>query len=157
MKICPDCAFANEERFPTCILCYTSLANARSRPHADPNHPEHAARALQRKRRWITRRQLAWAAVCHTAVITGTAVCPGFVSDQHTLILYAAGAVVVALAVLDDLAGTLLSGILQGAASVVILLYFGPVQPFSFYMLAGHSLAAMLFGCWVEMIHSATH
>ena len=58
MKICPECALANEERFPACVVCHASLGDVRSTPSADPAHPEHARRALDEERRRITRRQL---------------------------------------------------------------------------------------------------
>ena len=64
MKICPDCALANEERFPACVACHTSLADVASTPSSDPTHPEHTRRVLDRQRREVARRQVAWAVVC---------------------------------------------------------------------------------------------
>ncbi len=155
MKICPDCTLANEERFPTCIVCHAPLADVRSTPSADPAHPEHARRALARQRRWHTRRQLAWAAFCYVSVITGLSLWPGCVSAHEVQEFYAASGLIVALAVVQDWAGAFLAGLLQGAASVALLLCFGPVQPFAFYMLAGHILTPMVLAHWVEMIHDA--
>ena len=155
MKICPECALANEERFPTCIVCNTSLAEVHSIPAADPAHPEHARRALDRQRYWLTRRQVGWASACYLAVIVGTTVFPGLVSDPQVLLLYAASAAIVVLAVWQDLAGTFLAGFIQGAAGVTLLLCFGPVHLMSFAALSFQALVAMLFCHWVEMIHDA--
>lgn len=156
MKICPDCALANEERFPACIVCHASLADVGSTPAADPEHPEHAQRKLTRQRHRIARRQFGWAAVCYVLVITGLAVCPGMVFTPDVQALYALSGLVVVLAVLQNLAGTFVAGSLQGAASLTIFLCFGPQQPFAFFMLAGHVLMPMMFCQWVEMIHDAT-
>ena len=155
MKICPDCALANEERFPTCIVCNVSLADVPSTPSADPAHPEHARRAREQERRWITRRQLGWAAVCDVAIVTGLAFYPGLMFDPEVLTLYAASAAIVAMAVWQEMAGVFLAGFLQGVASVTLWLCFGTPQPFALYMLAGHVLATMTFCHWVEMIHEA--
>ena len=155
MKICPECALANEERFPTCIVCHTPLADVRSTPAADPAHPEHTRRALDRQRRALTRRQLGWASACYLAVIVGTTIFPGLVSDPQVLTLYAAGGAVVVLAVWQDLAGTFLAGLLQGGIGVTLLLCFGPVHLMSFAALSFQSLTAMLFHQWVELIHDA--
>ena len=155
MKICPECALANEERFPTCIVCNASLADVRSTPSADPAHPEHARRALDLQRRQVTRQQLGWASACYLAVIAGTAVFPGLVTDPEVQAMYAAGGAAVALAVWQDLAGMFLAGLLQGAASVALLLCFGPVHLLAVAALSCQVLAAMLFSHWIEMIHDA--
>ena len=155
MKVCPECALANEERFPTCIVCNAPLADVRSTPSADPAHPEHTRRALDEQRRRLTRRQLGWASACYVAVIVGTAVFPGLVSDPQVQILYAAAGAVVTTAVWQDLAGMFLAGLLQGAGSVTLLLCFGPVHLMSFAALSFQTLAAMLLYQWIEMIHDA--
>ena len=155
MKICPDCALANEERFPVCVVCSASLAEVRSTPSRDPHHPEHARRELQRQRRWAARRQAASAAFFQGLVITGLAVYPGFVWDPPVLALYAASALVVAWTVWREWAGSFRAGFLQGAAGVVLLRCFGPMQPFAMIMLAGQVLVAMVFGQWTEMTRDA--
>ena len=155
MKICPECALTNEERFPTCIVCHTSLADIRSTPSADPAHPEHARRALDRRRRSVTRQQLGWASACYLMLIVGTTVFPGLVSDPQIQAMYAAGGAVVVLAVWQDLVGMFLAGLLQGSVSVTLLLCFGPVHLMSFATISCQTLAAMLFYHWIEMIHDA--
>ena len=69
--------------------------------------------------------------------------------------MYAASGAVVVLAVWQDVAGMFVAGLLQGAASVAILLCFGPVHLLSIAALSCQTLAAMLFYHWVEMIHDA--
>ena len=77
MKTCPDCALANEERFPACVVCHASLADVRSTPAADPAHPahpEHARHALNRRRGRAAPRQLAWAVACYVLFICALSV-----------------------------------------------------------------------------------
>ena len=155
MKICPECALANEERFPACVVCHASLADIRSTPAADLTHPEHARRALDRRRYGIERRQLGWAAVCYVLVIAGLAIFPGLVFDREVWTLYVLSSFVIVLAVWQDLAGPFLAGLLQGVASLTLFLCFGPQQPFALFMLAGHVLVPMVFCQWVGMIHDA--
>lgn len=156
MKICPECDLTNEERFPACVFCHASLADVRSTPAADPRHPEHAQRRLAGQRRRLARRQFAWAAACYVLVITGLAVCPGLVFNRDVQTLYALSGLVVALVVVQNLAGPFVAVALQGAASLALFLSFGPLQPFGFFMLVGHVLMPMVFCHWVEMIHDAT-
>ena len=155
MKICPDCALANQERFPACVVCHASLADIASTPAADPAHPEHARRDLDRRRRQTARHQLIWATICYLLVVSGSAVWPGSILDPQVLTLYAASSLVVALAALYDLAGVFVAALLQGTASLALVLCFGPAQPFVFFMLAIHILAPMVFCHWTEMIHDA--
>lgn len=155
MKICPECALTNEERFPTCVMCHTPLADVCSTPSADPDHPEHARLALTRERHRLGQRQLGWAAVCYVLVITGSALWPGCVLDPDVQGMYALCGLIVALAVLQEIVGAFLAGLLQGAFSVTLVLWFGPVQPFAFYMLAGHVLTPMVLCHWIDLIHDA--
>ena len=155
MKICPDCALSNEECFPACVVCHASLADVRSTPSPDPAHPEHARRALDGRRRGVARRQVAWAAVCYGLVICGLAVWPGMVFDPQVQLLYAASALIVALAAAQDMVGPFRAAALQATASGALMICFGSLHPFVFFMFAGHVLAPMLLCHWVEMIHDA--
>lgn len=155
MKICPDCALANEECFPVCVVCNASLADIRSTPAADPAHPEHERRVLDGERRRVARRQVAWAAGGYVLVIGGSAVWPGGVTDPEVGLLYVVSALVVALAAEMDLVGGFAAGALQGAMSVTLVLCFGPGGLTVAFLLAGHALAPMMFCQWIEMIHDA--
>ena len=155
MKICPECALTNEERFPACVVCHASLADVRSTPSSDPAHPEHARRALAHQRGRIARRQLAWAVVCYVLFICGLTVWPGGVPDLEVGMLYVAGALFVALAVASDWLGGFPAATLQAAMSVTLILVFGPSGVFSAFVLAGHVVAPMMLHQWVEMIHDA--
>lgn len=155
MKVCPNCAFTNEERYPTCLLCHTVLADVPSTPSADPDHPEHEQRALLQKRWKLVRRQLFSAGFFYALTITVSALIGGQVTDPLVLLLYFASGVFVALCVTRGGLGRLSAGAVQGALSVLLLLTFGPLQLFIFFMLAAHASVPALFCLWVEMIHSA--
>ena len=155
MKVCPDCAFANDERFPTCVFCKAMLVDVISTPAADPNDPEHARRALTEKRWQITRGKLRFATICYSATITLTAVVAGLVTDPITLLCYFAGSLAVAMAVRLDLAGQLSVSLLQGILSTFLMFRFGPLHPLVFFMLAAHVILAGLFWHWSELLESA--
>src|SRR4028118_1828524 len=105
MKVCPTCAFCNDERFPTCVLCNTILVDVPSTPSTDPTNPEHERRALSKKRQEITRRQIWFAGFLYSATITLLAVFPGFVLSPQILLLYFLGSLVVVIAVAWDFVG----------------------------------------------------
>lgn len=155
MKICPACSFSNEERFPTCVYCNANIVDVPSIPAADPNAPEHEQRVILAKRYQRTRSQLRFATIAYALSITVTALYPGLILSLLPLLLYAVSALVVALAVHTDLAGQFTASFLQGALSVVLLSFFGPLQPFIFFMIATHLMLPALFWHWVDMIHGA--
>ena len=155
MKVCPSCAFANPERFPACLVCNTLLVDVPSTPSADPADPENVQRALAAARRRVTRRQVAWAALLYAGFITGTAVMPGLIFAPGVLALYFGSSVVLILAVLREYVGQLSAPVLQGALSLGLVVHFGPLQPFIFFMLVGHVIVPGFFWHWVEMIHGA--
>ncbi len=155
MKICPQCALSNEECFPACLWCNTLLADVRSTPSTDPRAPEHRQRALAGQRQKATRRQLGFAAVSYTLAITFLAVCPGFVFNPLLLLAYFGSSVVVAGTALAEWTGPFSASLLQGFLGLALVLHFGPVQPFVFFMLLGHVTFPPVFCHWIEMIHEA--
>ena len=155
MKVCPQCQFSNEERFPACLWCNAPLMDVRSTPSADPHSPEHRQRARSIQQDRSARRQTAFALFCYTAVTVGLAVCPGMVGSLRTLSVYGAAGLAVGLSLAAGWLADLPAAFLQGTLSLVLLLNFGPVQPFAFFMLLGHVLLPMVFVHWLEMIHDA--
>ena len=155
MKVCPSCSFANEERSPTCVLCYTVLVDVRSTPSPDPTNQEHEQRALTKKRHQITGRQIRFATILYCVVITLLAAFPGLILRPQPLILYFLSSLIVAIAVAQDFVGQFSASILQGGLSVLLLIYFGPMQPFIFFMLVGHITVPAVFWHWIDLIHSA--
>ena len=155
MKVCPNCSFSNDERFPTCVLCNTMLMDVPSTPSADLADPEHERRALSKKRQDITRRQIWSAAILYAVIITLTAVFPGLVLSPQILLLYFLSSFVVVVAVLRDIVGQFSASVLQGVLSLFLVIYFGPMQPFIFFMLAGHVIVPAVFWHWTDLIHSA--
>jgi hypothetical protein len=154
MKICPNCAFANEERFPACLLCNTLLVDVRSTPCTDPKHPEFAQQALNKERRQITRGQVRAAILLYAAVITLTAACPGLIFSVQTLLCYFGGGAVVGLAVGRGIIGQFSAGLVQGLCSLLLVFYFGPFHPLTFFMFIAHIIAPSVLSHWVEMIDS---
>ena len=54
-----------------------------------------------------------------------------------------------------NIAGQFSASVLQGALSVMILFAFGLLQPFIFFMLAGHIILPAFFWHWADLIQSA--
>ena len=155
MKVCPGCSFVNDERFPTCVFCHTTLVDVPSTPSPNPDDPEHERRALSEKRRMLTRRQIWFAAILYSLVIALTAVVPGMVSNPLILLLYFASGLVVAAAVDRNIVGQFSASFLQGSLSLTLLFYFGPLQPLIFFMLALHVIVPGFFWHWTDLIHNA--
>ena len=141
MKVCPQCAFANPERFPACIVCNTVIVDVASTPSQDPNDPEHQQRAIAEARRRIGRQQVRTIALLYPGLIVATAAFPGLIWSPTVLGLYFLSSVVLLGAVLLRWVGQLSAPILQGVLSVLLVVYFGPEQPFIFFMLAAHIIA----------------
>lgn len=152
MKICPECAFANEERFPTCVWCNAVLAHVKSTPAADPAHPEHARDHLRRQRHSHHTAQRRFAAGCYVAAITFLAVVPGMIYDREVLLCIAAAAGAIAFAIVRGFLGQFSAMFLQGAASTALIVYFGKVGLLTSFTLAGHVLLPAVFTLWVDLI-----
>jgi uncharacterized membrane protein len=155
MKICPQCQFANEEQFPTCVMCHCVLIDAPSLPAADPNHPEHEQRRLSEMRRDATSSQLWTAAIVYAAVITITALCPGLVFDRIALQLYFASGILVGAGVARGYLGQFTASFAQAALSIVLIFTFGPLQFLIIFMLVCHIIVPGFLWHWVDMIHNA--
>jgi hypothetical protein len=155
MKVCLNCSFHNDERFPICVWCDASLADVPFTPSTNPDDPEHARRALREERRLLVHRQVSFATFCYLLVITLTAAWPGLVLRPSELLLYSASSLIVALAIQRDIAGQLSAALLQGGFSLLLVICFESMQPFVFFMFAAHIVAPMVFWHWAEMIHDA--
>ena len=101
------------------------------------------------------RRQLRWAALIYASSVTALAVCPGLVLNPWVLLLYFAGSLTVAVAVVQKFAGRFFASLLQGLLSVALVVGFVPVQPLIFFMLAGHVILPALLWHWSDLIESA--
>ena len=155
MKICPKCSFSNEECFPICVWCNAPIVNVASTPATDPNHPEHEQKAFREKRHALLSREIRLSAVLYSLAIALTAVIPGMVLAPHVLILYLATALIVAFAVFRHFVGQLTASLLQAVFSLVLLVFFGPLQPLIFYMLGIHIILATAFWHWSALIYDA--
>lgn len=131
------------------------LVDVPSTPSADPANPEHERRALSKKRQQITRRQIWSAAILYSVTITLLAAFPGFVFRPQILLLYFLSSFVVVVAVAWNFVGQFSTSLLQGALSALLLIYFGPMQPFIVFMLIGHVIVPAIFWHWTDLIHSA--
>jgi hypothetical protein len=152
MKSCPKCAFQNEECFPTCVWCNTSLAGVRSTAPQDPSHPEHERFEQQKARSRLLEGKERFAAVFYAFIIAFTAAIPGMVFSLGILGLYWVSGLVVGLAARAGILGQFTCILAQGALSGTLLIYFGPLQPFIFFMLAGHLILAGFMWHWMSMI-----
>ena len=157
MKVCPNCAFMNDECFPTCVSCNTVIVDVPSTPSADPDSPEHACRALTLERQSRTRRQIRWAAFLYALVITLSAAFPGMVLSPLTLLFYFLSSFIVIIGVERNVVGQFSASILQGVISVILIASFGPLQPLIFFMLVGHLTLPTVFWHWIDMIHGVNH
>ena len=155
MKICPECALTNEERFPACVRCNALLVGVRSTPAADPNHPEHAQRLLHRQRGRRQRWQLLFVLVSYVATMVFLAFVPGMYFDRGTLAVFAGGACVVGLGIVSEGLGPLSAMLAQGVVSAVLVLYFGGFGPLTAFMLLGHVVLPAVFAHWVDLLDSS--
>ena len=158
MKVCPQCAFANEERFPACLWCNALLVNVQSTPAADPDHPEHAQRKLDRERHVRSHRQWMFAAAVYCLAAMGLAVLPGMMHDpMHGCPCISARRP----SSPQPAAGIGWRGPTQrhagcmGRWSTALVYFFGPVHVFIFFMLVGHLLMPNLFWHWTDLIEGS--
>ncbi len=154
MKICPDCAFANEERFPTCVWCNTVLASVKSTPAADPAHPEHARRRLAGERHSYRRAQLCFSVACYAAILTLLAAVPGMIFDRYVLGCVFSGAAVVGLAMVRGYLGPFSAMFLQGVVTGAIIGAFGLVGLLTAFTLLGNILLPAVFHQWIDLIET---
>jgi hypothetical protein len=145
MKVCPLCKFENEETSPTCVRCNSPLALVRSTPAADPDHPEHAQRALLEERYRDSRNYARTVGIFYGAFVVVTAALPGYNFNPVALALYLASTAVVYYAVLNDKLGQVTTPLVQLALSGFIVYFFGPAHMLTRYMLLGHAVAAAIF------------
>jgi hypothetical protein len=155
MKTCPKCAFANEEHFPTCVWCNTSLAQIRSIPSQDATHPEHKQNTTADQRAAIIRRQSLGAVFVYALAITFLAAVPGMIFAPGILTLFFATAFLVGAVVCLGITGQFSSSMLQGAISVVLLIFSASYQPFIFFTLVGHIILPGLLWHATAMIDDA--
>ncbi len=88
-------------------------------------------------------------------MITLTAAFPGLVWSPVVLLLYFMSGIVVAVAIVRDIVGQLSASFLQGLLTLPLIMFFGPFQPFIFFMLVGHITMPAVLWHWIDMIHSA--
>ncbi len=152
MKVCPQCAFANEERFPACLWCNEVLVSVPFTPAADPDHPEHAQRKLNGERHERLHRQWLFATFVYCLVATGLAVLPGMMHDPMRLALHFGAAALVVASMGRGWAGQHGGMLLHAALSMALVYFFGPIHIFIFFMLLGHLLLPNLFWHWTDLI-----
>ena len=152
MKLCPECSFANEERFPTCIWCNAVLAHVKSTPSGDPNHPEHADAWRLRRRRSRQAGQLRFAVLCYAVLLTCLAVYPGLISDRLVLGELFLASALVGFAVTRGYLGQFTAMVVQAAASTALIVMAGLVNPFTSFALVGHVVLPAFFQQWVDLI-----
>ena len=152
MRICPSCAFTNEERFPTCVWCNTVLVNVNYTPSADPNHPEHARARQLRKRRSAQASQLRFATFCYAVLMTCLAAYPGMIFDRIVLGEIFLASTVVGFTITRGYLGQLTSMFVQGAASTALIVSFDLMNPFTSFALLGHVVLPAVFYQWVDLI-----
>ncbi len=152
MKICPECAFANDERFPTCVWCNTVLVNVKSTPSADPSHPEHADAWRLRRRRARQVAQLRFAVLCYSVLLTSLAIYPGLISDRLVLGEIFLASALVGFAVVRGYLGQFTAMVVQAAASTTLIVASGLVNPFTSFALVAHVVLPAFFQQWVDLI-----
>lgn len=155
MKICPECAFANEERFPACVWCNALLVDVKSTPAADPGHPEHFQRRLHGERHRHHRHQLSLVLASYVATITLLAFVPGLYLRPSMLAGFGGAAFLVGLGVVSGRLGPLSAMVAQGVAGTALMLFFGPHGPLTAFMLVGHVVLPAVFAHWVDLLDSA--
>lgn len=152
MKICPACHFSNSEDHPTCIWCNEPIFSVKATPAQDPAHPEHAVKARRDLRERIHRQQALGACVCYALAVPLSALCIQAIPTWWVFLLYAASSGAIAAWLTRKPGALVWPALAQSAASVAIVFYFGPLQPFVFFMLGLHSSLPILLSYWLEMI-----
>jgi hypothetical protein len=155
MKTCPKCAFSNEERFPTCVWCNTSLALVPSTPAAGASDAERERMAQSEQRSSIIRRQSRATVFVYALAITFLAAVPGMIFHPGILALYFGLGLLVGGFVYLGITGQFTSCVLQGALSTVTVISLGPYQPFIFFTLVGHIILPGFLWHGLTMIHDA--
>jgi len=155
MKTCRACGFQNDAELPTCVFCNASIVDVPDEPSKNPSLGELELAANRAMRSRILRNRLLSAATCYIVVITLTAIIPGGVLSAEILALYAGAALLTAIANHREWVGQSSIAFLQGFTSLALLLKFGPLQPFIFFMLAAHASLASLYWHWTNLLFDA--
>jgi hypothetical protein len=142
MRKCPKCNFANDDAFPTCVWCSTSLGEVKSAIPDDAAHPDYARSVIQAERSRLIGKKYRFAGFFYACTIAVTAVIPGFVVRPEIIALYFTCGAIVAWCANFGILGQFTGGLAQGILSLALLVYFGPYQPFVFFMLALHIILA---------------
>ena len=152
MRKCPKCGFENEDAFPTCVWCNSSLAQVPSVVPEDPSHRdyEHSVANAQRSR--TLGKKYRFAGIFYAVVIMLTAMIPGLVFQVEALAGYFVSGALVALGANAGILGQFSGSLVQGVLSLGLILCFGPISPFAFFMLAMHIILAGVMWHWLTMI-----
>ena len=145
----------NTEAVPTCVWCNAPLPDVRSIPAEDPSSEEHRiARQIDLRSRRI-RAQCFSAGVVFAVVVLVSAIVVGFVGVPSVLFLYALSGIVTTAGIYFQQLGQFSAGIAQGAMSTALMMFFGPLHPMLFFMLAAHIILAGFLWHWMTMIIDA--
>lgn len=93
-----------------------------------------------------------FAAVFYAFLIAATAAIPGMVFSPGVLGLYWVSGLAVGLGARAGFLGQFTSTLAQGALTGALVMYFGPLQPLIFFMLAAHLILAGFMWHWMSMI-----
>ena len=155
MKICPECSFSNEDTSPICIWCNARLFDVPSIPNSDSESPEYIYKGSLKQRHAKFQRETISAALIYASAITLLAVIPGMIFVPHILFSFFISALLVTWTIDLRLVGQMTSSFLQGVFTLLFMLYFGGIHPFSFFMLVGHVVLPTIYWHWTNLIISA--
>jgi hypothetical protein len=150
MKHCQKCLHANEDNATFCVICNEPLVDTVATLRYDPKNDADEWAEVHARRGRILRRDVVIASMLYALAICVTALVPGLIFDRTLLLYYFLSALAVAFLISKRRAGHFTASFLQGGFSVAMLLAFGPMQPFVFFMLLAHVVFAMLLSHWVE-------
>jgi len=151
MKVCPECGYVNQDRFPTCIYCNTNISTVPSTTSPQVNPAEHEQHQGIEIRHQITRTKLRNAILLYGISVTFLAIIPGLIFNPLALFGYLVGSVFVGITVTRGITGTFTATLLQCILSTLNIFYlsFSPLFPI---MILGHIVLPMLLCLWVDMI-----
>ena len=152
MRKCPKCGFENEDAFPTCVWCNTSLGQVPSIVPEDPAHRDYQRSAANAQRSRALGKKYRFAGVFYAVVIALTAMLPGLVFQVEALACYFVSGALVAVGANAGILGQFSGGLVQGMLSLGLIFYYGPISPFTFFMLAMHIILAGFMWHWLIMI-----
>ena len=96
MKVCPSCAFSNDDRFPTCVWCNRTLSDIPSTRSTDAAHPGREFEEISEKRSLLNWREARSASIFYALAIALTTAVASLTFDPLTLMLYGVSGSVVA-------------------------------------------------------------